>query len=112
MGLDQYAFARSGEFQHQICYWRKHPNLQGWMEQLYRQKGGKEEFNSNVGVELTLEDLDSLEAAVLGKNLPITIGFFYGGNSDEEYKETDLAFIKEARDNIEDGSKIIYTSSW
>jgi len=44
MGLDQYAFARKGEplddfdgnssseEEIEICYWRKHPNLQGWME--------------------------------------------------------------------------------
>ena len=29
----------------QIHYWRKHPNLHGWMEDLYRAKGGAAEFN-------------------------------------------------------------------
>ena len=68
MGLDQYAFARKGEpirnrleteyeVEHEIAYWRKHPNLQGWMEQLWREKGGEGEFNC-VDVELTLDDLE------------------------------------------------------
>ena len=26
----------------ELHYWRKHPNLQGWMENLYREKGGQD----------------------------------------------------------------------
>lgn len=47
MGLDQYASIRKdGQEDQEIAYWRKHPNLQGWMEQLWREKGG--EVNSTV----------------------------------------------------------------
>ena len=37
MGLDQYAGVRQedGTFE-EIAYWRKHPNLQGWMKKLYK----------------------------------------------------------------------------
>jgi hypothetical protein len=123
MGLDQYAVARRGEptkneegqleyaDQHEITYWRKHPNLQGWMESLYREKGGTEEFNC-VDVELTLEDLDELEAAINGTSLPITGGFFFGENSDDYYKDKDLQFIEQARQEINDGYKVVYSSWW
>lgn len=57
MGLDQYVYAFKGEtpktqtdFEEidgaeEIFYWRKHANLEGWMSNLYDEKGGKELFN-------------------------------------------------------------------
>jgi hypothetical protein len=112
MGLDQYAFAidNNGE-KEEIAYWRKHPNLQGWMENLYISKGGQEEFNC-VPVELEHEDLDNLEQAVTNNELPDTQGFFFGGDSDEHYKEQDLKFIKNARDALDSGLHVEYSSWW
>lgn len=122
MGLDQFAVARKGEpvekdgrlewpESRSLADWRKHPNLQGWMEGLYRRKGGEEEFNC-VDVELTLEDLDALEKAVKGKEMPGTTGFFFGDDSDDYYREQDLQFIEEARGAIRDGCTVVYSSSW
>ena len=139
MGLDQYAYARKGEpkieaseieytdaegntqkethkevifeDQMELAYWRKHPNLQGWMEQLWRDKGNEGEFNC-VDVELTDADLDRLEADIKGNNLPDTGGFFFGSNSDDCYKEGDLDFIHDAREHLSMGYKIVYTSWW
>ena len=139
MGLDQYAFARKGKpiettedytyedlegnshteqrtsvsyaEELEIAYWRKHPNLQGWMEQLWREKGGEGEFNC-VDVELTLEDLDALERTLDDEALPETTGFFFGQNSDDHYAEQDREFILAARNRIKDGYKVIYTSWW
>jgi hypothetical protein len=112
MGLDQYAMARKeGQEDQEIAYWRKHPNLQGWMEQLYREKGGEGEFNC-VDVELTFEDLEQLEASIEGEELPATDGFFFGNNSDHFYREQDLEFIADASEAIEQGYKVVYTSWW
>jgi hypothetical protein len=66
MGLDQYAYKLTESDpteREEIAYWRKHPNLQGWMESLWRSNGGEGEFNC-VDVELTLEDLDDLEQSI------------------------------------------------
>tara|TARA_R100001082_G_scaffold44826_1_gene23946 strand:- start:211 stop:582 length:372 start_codon:yes stop_codon:yes gene_type:complete len=123
MGLDQYATARKGEARtddegytyyedsKELAYWRKHPNLQGWMEELYHEKGGEEEFNC-VDVELTLEDLDALEESLDDEALPETAGFFFGTDSSDHYAETDREFIREARAAIKQGYTVVYSSWW
>ena len=117
MGLDQYAYIGTGEEREDVFYWRKHNRLQGWMEELYHKKGGKEVFNC-VDVELTLEDIDQLEAAILNKDLPETGGFFFGNDSysdyegEHGYKKDDIKFIDNARDELNKGNKVFYSSWW
>ena len=88
MGLDMYAFAtrtapatpvdfNAGESQ-ELAYWRKHPNLHGWMEHLYRAKGGTADDFNCVNLQLDAADLDALEHAVRSRTLPPTTGFFFG----------------------------------
>ena len=118
MGLDQYAYVASKanddyEKRQDIAYWRKHPNLQGWMEKLYEAKGGTEEFNG-VELELTWEDVDMLEkdiksGVVAGLD---TTGFFFGKPSDDYYYETDLKFCIDAKAECFLGRKVFYNSSW
>jgi hypothetical protein len=123
MGLDQYATARKGEVRtddegytyyedsKELAYWRKHPSLQGWMEDLWIEKGNSGEFNC-VDVELTLGDLDSMEEALDENALPETVGFFFGENSEEHYAEQDREFIVNARAAIKQGYTVVYTSWW
>ncbi|WP_457663197.1 phosphoglycerate kinase [Sinorhizobium medicae] len=95
----------------ELHYWRKHPNLHGWMEQLYRAKGGtKPDFNC-VALQLTAEDLDKLEQAIREDALPQTSGFFFGA-SDGSEKEDDLAFVAKAREALSTGHTVIYDSWW
>ena len=123
MGLDQYAHAidNNGE-KEELAYWRKHPNLQGFMENLWHEKGcpnkpeepnsmGMSDFNC-VPVDLTYEDLDRLEKAVNSKELPQTIGFFFGDDSDDDYKQEDLEFIQKAREALDAGLTVEYSSWW
>lgn len=116
MGLDMFAYtlAPDGE-RTELAYWRKHNRLHGWMENLYRLKGGTEEFNC-VSVELDSSDLDKLETCINGEALPETHGFFFGIDSYEEYeeryKEDDLEFIVKAREILASGGKVYYDSWW
>lgn len=128
MGLDMYAFAvrkedaidaltiRSdadgrGEMT-ELFYWRKHHDLHGWMENLYRSKGGKETFNC-APVRLTEDDLNDLQSDLLEGTLPETTGFFFGNNPpDDETLKEDLQFIQKARDAIRDGFTVYYDSWW
>jgi len=138
MGLDQYAYvaAKAGAYSeywgdenynkedsnpakfpkpHEIAYWRKHPNLQGWMKQLWEEKNPDWELDhgfNGVELELTWEDLERLEADVLAGNLPQTKGFFFGDSSDELYKQDDLDFIKAAKAELFMGLRVFYNSSW
>lgn len=131
MGLDMYAYtaAKAGAQQdywdgydfdekksncskpRELAYWRKHPNLHGWMERLYRAQGGEDTFNG-VELELTWQDLDALEQDILNQQLPETQGFFFGDASDNYYREQDLEFIREARADLFLGLRVFYNSSW
>ena len=122
MGLDQYAFAFKTD--EELCLveqkipldcepffqWRKHPNLQGWMEKLYKAKGGKDKFNCRT-VRVEGKDLDRLERDVKENRLPFTQGFFFGESYPED-AEDDLRFIAEARRKIADGYVVYYDSWW
>jgi hypothetical protein len=138
MGLDQYAYVAnkanqreeyfeaavwdsgSGEWIHptmsqpqEIAYWRKHPNLHGWMEKLYHAKGGNGDFNGDE-LELTWEDIDMLEhdiksGVLAGMN---TEGFFFGKPADHYYKDQDLKFCIDAKAECFLGRKVFYNSSW
>lgn len=121
MGLDMYALTTPAipvtpvDFKVddgcEIHIWRKHPNLHGWMQNLYYAKGGTAETFNCVPVVLTLDDLDRLEAAVRAKELPPTEGFFFG-ESDGSECDDDLAFIAKARLAIVSGLTVYYDSWW
>ena len=127
MGLDMYAYAAAqanadwgtGE-QIEIAYWRKHPNLHGWMEQLWEAKGRpgvidtsyQDVMFNGVEVELTWDDLDQLEEDITNGRLPHTTGFFFGSNSDDYYQSQDLEFVRKARAELFTGLKVFYNSSW
>lgn len=129
MGLDQYAYiaAKKGDDYYNrqdIAYWRKHPNLQGWMEKLWLKKlaleGKKPEatewgspFNGEE-LELTWDDVDRLEKDIKsGKVATLnTQGFFFGNASDDHYREVDLEFCANAKAELFLGRKVFYNSSW
>jgi len=125
MGLDMFAYRTSikpesatdfsinGDDTTEIQYWRKHPNLHGWMESLYYRKGGKEEIFNCVAVELTEEDLTELESAIQKGDLPSTRGFFFGeSEGNEEEILEDLEFVETAKKAISEGDHVFYSSWW
>jgi hypothetical protein len=95
----------------ELAYWRKHPNLHGWMRQLWESKGNAGEFNGDE-LELTWQDIDLLEAAIKNKELPGTSGFFFGNDADDHYYEADLRFVRAARAELFLGLRVFYNSSW
>ncbi|MEY4333950.1 MAG: hypothetical protein RLZZ196_2693 [Bacteroidota bacterium] len=123
MGLDMYAFATKAkpttevDFStknfdvEEIHYWRKHPNLHGWMQELYDSKGGTSDSFNGDCVVLDNEDLDNLEQDIKDGNLPDTSGFFFGNTQGDE-DEDDLLFVKQAREAISNGRTVYYTSWW
>lgn len=138
MGLDQYAYSRpprkrNSDDDVQLMEWRKHNRLQGWMQQLWEDKGcpnaqteGDEmgDFNC-VELQLTAQDIDDLEYSINNFELPEANGFFWGSdsyfwnNEDNEpfpeneywYKSNDLMFIESARKALDNKHRIYY-SCW
>lgn len=121
MGLDMYACTINGEPPRpvdfkaddavEIHYWRKHPNLHGWMERRYRDKGGQDASFNCVNLQLTRTDLDVLEEAIRSRSLPPTSGFFFG-ESDGSEIDDDLQFVAKAREAIAAGLTVFYSSWW
>ena len=129
MGLDMYAWrvkaedaigdfeiAKDDEGQSKLeefYYWRKHHDLHGWMERLYRSRGGPKETFNCVKVRLTTVDLDALQHDLLNGTLPETTGFFFGKNPpNDESLAYDLKFIQAARDILAEGDAVYYDSWW
>ena len=144
MGLDQYAYVASragqrGEFYktgtfvnghfvstvvskpRELAYWRKHPNLQGWMNKLWESKGCPNAFSEDdplyfnqVEVELTWDDVHQLENDIKSGEMSKldTKGVFFGNPSDDHYYEYDLEFCRSAKAELFIGLKVFYTSSW
>jgi len=140
MGLDQYAYVAAKakqreEFYEQegltfdgkdwvvpeggierpreLAYWRKHPNLHGWMQRLWENKCGTSEFNGDE-LELTWEDIELLEQDILNGTVAKlgTRGFFFGDPADDYYREQDLAFVRNAKAELFLGLRVFYNSSW
>lgn len=142
MGLDMYAYAaQKGQYKQywedydydtqsssvakprEIAYWRKHPNLHGWMEQLWKRKMHESnqelpdsgEWGSSfngIELELTWQDLDQLEQDIQNHDLPSTTGFFFGSDADDDYRDQDLDFVRRARAELFLGLHVFYNSSW
>lgn len=127
MGLDQFAYTvpkgvitedvdfdipeqHRGDVE-ELKYWRKHPNLHGFMENLYRLKGGKEEQFNCARVRLELDDLILLKESIKRKRLPQTSGFFFGESWLDHEMPTDLEFCDNAIALLEDYD-VFYDSWW
>ena len=123
MGLDQFSYSIDSEGNKtELAYWRKHPNLQGYMSDLWEEKGkpGLAEDSSGdmlgdfncIPLELTREDIEDLEDTILNNTMPKTVGFFFGNDSDDHYRNQDLEFVQNARQALDNGSKVYYDSWW
>jgi hypothetical protein len=97
----------------ELYYWRKHHDLHGWMQKLYRNKGGTAQSFNCVPVRLHPHDLDALQFDLLDGALPETTGFFFGNNPpDLDSLSEDLKFIQKARIAIAEGDAVYYDSWW
>ena len=126
MGLDQYLIAKKDGIDTVIGTWRKCPDLHGYFEQLWNDRGqpmpkgrkkdedplGMGDFNC-IPLELSLKDINNVMKAIRNRKLPHTKGFFFGSSdNDKEQIKNDLEIFKEAKEYLSSGSKIYYDSWW
>lgn len=123
MGLDMYltgerCFARQkydepgliGE-RYRLGYWRKHPNLHGFI--IRELADGVDDCGE---ISLSGEELQVIIAAVESDRLPTTTGFFFGVSSGSE-KERDLQILRDAVTWLESPDEeawrfVTYQASW
>jgi hypothetical protein len=101
-----------GIYDREFQYWRKFNHLHGWMEALYRAKGGKAESFNCVNLRLTPLDIAKLRGDA--KGLTPTQGFFFGSYEDltpEDVSEV-IAFCDKCDAAFKDGFAIFYDSWW
>jgi hypothetical protein len=128
MGLDQYAYSISKsemalletqeyldgelgiESQEELMYWRKHANLNGWMEEMYHRQGHMDSFNGQP-LELDEADLLELKRKITEEGLDHASGFFWGSSSEQDDPPT-LEFIDKALKAISEGKVVYYCCSW
>lgn len=92
----------------EIGYWRKHPNLHGYIVQNFAD--GVDECQS---IPLSIDDVRNIIIAVEDNDLPDTTGFFFGVSQPEDMVPT-LKIFREALDKMENDStyRVTYQASW
>lgn len=116
MGLDMFLYgkkdmANKNDEKREIGYWRKHPNLHRYIENLYRVKGGKEEFNC-IDYLLSKEEIEDIIAKSKNRELDKSEGGFFFGESCDEDNESTVKIMTIALKCMKQGYKIYYTSWW
>ena len=114
MGLDAYAYKTETRhateavdfvvpehgLQLQIAYWRKHHDLQRWMGELYRIRGGKNDTFNGVNLRIDENDLDDLKRAMVSDYWI------------ESHLVDDAKFIIDAREAIGYGLAVYYCANY
>lgn len=125
MGLDQYFYVVPkdfpvGELGEEDYYYRKHADLQGKIEEIWRRETKSTEDFNCVNFELTPEILDELveygkskcEEAKENGYKPGYGGFFWGEGRVEEWHRFFAEAAEMKRAITEHGQKVIYSSWW
>lgn len=123
MGLDQYLTAKTYIWSEDratdiktglkikglildVHYWRKHPNLHGYIVQTFADK------DDCQPIHLTEKNIDQIIDAIENDRLPETTGFFFGESiKTQEQKAEDLKVFKKAKELSEEND-IYYQASW
>lgn len=97
----------------EIKYWRKHPNLHGYIVQTFA-----DGVDNCEPINLSKDYLVKLIAGIEAQSLPHTTGFFFGASDcTPEEKAEDLAAFKAALEWLETEDKdvwksVVYRASW
>lgn len=95
----------------QLGYWRKHPNLHGYIVQTFAD--GNDECQE---IDLDAEAIQKVIDAIRAKELPKTTGFFFGesdGSEDAESIQTLQTALKWlSQEDKKSSRSVIYRASW
>jgi len=96
----------------ELSYWRKHPNLHGYIVATFAE--GVDECQE---IGLAKEDMQRIIEAIKNKQLPHTVGFFFGASEDsDEQIAFDIEIFQNAIKWLEEKTgawrSISYRASW
>ena len=111
-GYDRVLSAMGKDDNEELGYWRKHPNLHGYIVQTFA--GGVDECQM---IPLTRANLLDIINAVKAKRLPHTTGFFFGTSNDSNDVQTIEILMKalkwlDADPKAANRREIYYQASW
>ena len=108
MGLDMYLRGKTGDMNEELGYWRKHPNLHGFIVEQFA--NGIDECQS---IPLTVDNMEDIIAAAKDDKLPHTTGFFFGQSYGDEGPE-DVRIFESAIAWLEQNptGEVFYRASW
>ncbi len=128
MGLDMYAFSveradKTTAYKTQADYqpddegalifkWRKHGALHQWMRDLYYESGGEDDTFNLVNLAISKTVLYELEDDLRSSQVEGSMGNHYFGELTEEEIANDLEFTRIAREHIDRGNVVYYSSWW
>lgn len=97
---------------YELGYWRKHPDLHGYIVENF---ANGEYLCQEIG--LSKDDLLQIIAAVKGRRLPTTAGFFFGtSENNDEQVERDVRILRVAISWLEEDDHayrcVSYRASW
>lgn len=98
-----------------IGYWRKHADLNGYMGEIYEERGGEDEFNC-VDLFLTKEDCENILDMAKGilngtRSISKATGFFWGESTKDDWETTVEVFQKALCEVNFDTHNVVY-SCW
>lgn len=108
MGLDMYLYGKNKSEEIQLGYWRKHPDLHGFIVQTFA--NGVDECQK---IPLTKKDLQTILEATEIEALPHTEGFFFGVSQKEDRVVT-IDILQKAIQWMQDdkSKRVFYRASW
>lgn len=112
MGLDAWAFCIKNGNKEEISYWRKQYSLQDFMEEIWINKK-KNPKNIKEFSESLVDDNDTFNCVDLELNYDILDSIKENFHLfDEEYQEENMNFLQKAKECLDNGFEVYYTSWW
>lgn len=116
MGLDQFLFEGVDSERKEIGYWRKHPDLHGFVEELWRARNSEQECGSFNCEDLELSEEDILQIINCSKDKSFSkhdgTKWFFFGQTDGHHHEKTVEIMENALQLKRQGKRIFYSSWW
>jgi hypothetical protein len=108
MGLDMYMIGLEKDSSNELAYWRKHPDLHGFIVNIFANG-----VDNCQEIQLSLNELKHILRSVEEDNLPTTSGFFFG-TSQPDYKISTIQKLNKVIEWVSSSidRRVIYQPSW